>query len=235
MERRPSKKGIALTDRSTLQDRVLETIRQSIFQGVFAPNEHLIQEDLANLLGVSRMPVREALHQLEKEGLVINIPHKGSVVAPMTIDDIDEIYTMREKLERLAAENSFPKLNSNHLQQLDIILNKMDIACENNEKHFFSELNWEFHHLLLQENNWKRLNNVIGDLWNGFTPYSPSITGKMAKSLQEHIAIVESIKNNNLEEAIEVYVSHIQSAKERLIDYVKKEPSFLNKGFRTMK
>src|SRR5690554_2223927 len=101
-----SKKALAITDRSTLQNRVLETIRDSIFRGIFRPNERLVQEELANQLGVSRMPVREALHQFEKAGLVITVPHRGSFLSAITIDYIVEIYTLRLKLEGLAAENS---------------------------------------------------------------------------------------------------------------------------------
>ena len=87
----------------SVHDAATDRIREMILDGQFAPGERLRQDDLATALGVSTMPVREALRQLQAEGLVVFYPRKGAVVATLSVSEYEEIYRIREQLEILAS------------------------------------------------------------------------------------------------------------------------------------
>jgi DNA-binding GntR family transcriptional regulator len=97
-------------DKSTIVKNVTKSLRKAILNGTLKKGERLIQEEWADRLEVSRMPIREALTQLQMEGLVEMVPHKGAIVTPITRDDIEEIYHTRSLLEGLAVEKSLPYL-----------------------------------------------------------------------------------------------------------------------------
>lgn len=88
---------------SPLYEKIFEVIKEKILMGILKPGDPLVEVKLAEELGVSRTPIREALRQLELEGLVYSIPHKGAFVAGVTAQDIEDIYTIRMLLDGLAA------------------------------------------------------------------------------------------------------------------------------------
>lgn len=96
----------------TVGQMVLEIIRECILTGVFAPGEHLRQEELAERIGVSRIPVRTALMQLEAEGLVSFLPHRGAVVRTLTVEQVREVYEIRQLLETHALRKSVARMTS---------------------------------------------------------------------------------------------------------------------------
>src|SRR5690625_3471497 len=102
---------------NTVHNRVLNQLRQRIISGYFKKGQHLVQDEVAALFKVSRMPVREALRQLETEGMVEFIPHKGAIVRSMTMDDIEEIYTIRAMLEALALKKSISLITESDIKK----------------------------------------------------------------------------------------------------------------------
>lgn len=106
MRPRPSRDASALRvsrTRETLREKTVERLRESILNQFFAPGERLIERELCELTGVSRTSVREALRQLESEGLIETIPNRGPVVTSLSLEDAMQIYEVREALEGLAA------------------------------------------------------------------------------------------------------------------------------------
>ena len=97
-------------EKSTVVNYVTASLRKAILNGTLKKGDRLIQEEWAERLDVSRMPIREALTQLQIEGLVEMVPHKGAIVTPITRDNIEEIYHTRSMLEGLAVEKSIPFL-----------------------------------------------------------------------------------------------------------------------------
>ena len=112
-------------DRTTLQFKVTRKLRELILKGEFKMGERLMQEEWAKKLGVSRMPLREALRQLEIEGLVRIEPRRGAVVTPISIEDIEEIYPLRALLEGEAVEQSVAFLAEEDFEDLEEIYTKM--------------------------------------------------------------------------------------------------------------
>ena len=112
-------------DRATLQSKVTTKLRDLILKGEFKMGDRLTQEEWAQKLGVSRMPLREALRQLEVEGLVRMEPRKGAIVTPISIEDIEEIYRLRQMLEGEVAVQSLPFLEEEDIKELEYLYEKM--------------------------------------------------------------------------------------------------------------
>ncbi|MCF6094021.1 GntR family transcriptional regulator [Microaerobacter geothermalis] len=210
-------------DNSTLQEKVTATLRDAILSQKFAQGERLVQEELAEMLGVSRMPIREALRRLEMEGLVEMVPHKGAVVTTLSQDDIEEIYYLRSKMEGLAVEKSL-----NHLKKEDIILleelvEKMDHSIKTNNIPQFTQLNDQFHRLLRKGCEWKRIEMVIQTLWNGYPPYAPNLMpDTMSQSNQEHKIMVDTVKEKDPVKLRSIMEMHIIRTGQAMLKYFKK-------------
>jgi len=140
-------------DARTLGANVTNAIRTAIIQGKLAPGEPLGQEYLANLFGVSRVPIRECLKQLASEGLVEVEPHKGAVVARLSLDELDELYGIIWSLETLAVRIGVPQLTDDDIASMAKIVAQMDRVDE--------PLDWyrtsvAFHRTILVASGWQR-------------------------------------------------------------------------------
>lgn len=121
----------------TLGETVLDVLRQSILQGVFEPGQHLRQEELAERIGVSRIPVRTALMQLDAEGLVVFQPHRGAIVRSLSAERLREIYRLRILLETYALRTAAKTLTAAEKREIVAEGIRLDQAHEGPE--FFSE------------------------------------------------------------------------------------------------
>lgn len=210
---------LKLDNRDTLHLKVCNVIREAIIKGQFKPGERLKQSDLAEKLGVSRMPIREALRKLETEGLITLVPHKGAIVKTIKLEDIKEVYALRAQLERMALLQSADNLSSEDLKQLSKLVELMDEATDVNQ---FVECNIEFHRLLLDQCKWERLNAFIDTLWNGLPQQTPHlITGQRETSNIEHRKILEALKREDKETAADILSTHILRTGETLIKNLK--------------
>lgn len=118
----------------TAQELVLEAVRNGILAGVIAPGARLRQEELAELFGTSRIPVREALRALEYEGLVTSEPHRGFTVTSLDADDIEEVYELRILLEGQAVRLAIPMMTDEDLADLDDLFRRMQTASTPDEQ-----------------------------------------------------------------------------------------------------
>lgn len=118
----------ARDDNSTAQELVLASVRQAILSGVLAPGARLRQEELADVFGTSRIPVREALRALEYEGLVSSEPHRGFTVTALDADDVEEVYDLRILLESEAVRLALPLLTDEDLEDLEELFKHMQAA-----------------------------------------------------------------------------------------------------------
>jgi DNA-binding GntR family transcriptional regulator len=128
-----------------LSQSVVEVVRDAIIQGRLKPGEPLIQAQLASELGVSRGPVREALHKLEEEGLVTNTPYKGTVVTPLNRRDVEELRSLRTVLERFAAHLAVERLADDGLDELEASYRRMKQAANAGDRVAFGLEDLAFH------------------------------------------------------------------------------------------
>lgn len=118
----------AREETATAQDLVLHALRDAILSAVLVPGARLRQEELADVFGTSRIPVREALRALEYEGLVTSEPHRGFTVTALDADDVEEVYDLRILLESHAVRLALPLLTDEDLDDLDALYNQMSTA-----------------------------------------------------------------------------------------------------------
>lgn len=209
-------------DRATLQNKVTNKLREVILKGHFKMGDRLIQEEWATKLGVSRMPIREALIQLEKEGLVRIEPRKGAIVTPISVDDIEEIYQLRVLLEGEAVERSLPFLEAEDIEELEQLYNQMNaLGKSEDDVSTYTRLNMEFHHILRRGCPWRRIHDIIDLLWKGIPPYTPSLLSeRLEDANNEHQIMVECVKQNDAKKLREVMEKHILRTRDNLIQVV---------------
>jgi len=195
---------------------VTETLRTAIIQGAIPAGTALRQNDLAAALGISRMPVREAIRQLEGEGLVDFAPHRGAVVATLLPDDAVEISELRVALEQLALRLSLPHLDTAAFDRADTILTAIDAEQSVAKR---AVLNRHFHAVLYSGVNRPRLGRQIASLYDAFDRYlrfEHSQLERHARSQQEHRRILDACRRGNMTVALGELASHIGDAGDQL-------------------
>ncbi|MCH6266379.1 MULTISPECIES: GntR family transcriptional regulator [Neobacillus] len=215
------KNRLMIENRDTLHLKVCNIIREAILKGELKPGQRLKQSDLADAMGVSRMPIREALQKLEAEGLIKLEPHKGAVVKSIEVGDIEEIYALRTELEKMAVYQSVEHLTDEDHQQLTTLVEQMEASEDVDE---FIRYNIEFHRLLMKRSSWERLNSFISTLWNGLPQQTPHILkGQKETSNVEHRSILNAVLNRDKETAANLVSNHISRTGNMLVKRLKEE------------
>jgi DNA-binding GntR family transcriptional regulator len=196
-----------VTDKYSLRGRVFNKLREDILSGVYHENEELKENTIGLELGVSRTPVREALRQLELEGLVTMIPNKGAYVTGITLKDIHDIYIIRSYLEGLCAKWACEHITEAEIEALDEVLYLSDFHARRSHHEQLVELDNKFHDLIYKACGSKILNHVLSDFHHyveRVRKITLSMPGRASKSCQEHAAIVDAIRkrDGNLAEAL---------------------------------
>ncbi len=207
-------------EKSTVVNYVTARLRKAILNGTLKKGDRLIQEEWAERLDVSRMPIREALTQLQIEGLVEMVPHKGAIVTPITRDNIEEIYHTRSLLEGLAVEKSVPFLTAEDKRRLKEILLEMEelrLSDETNERYI--QLNASFHETLRKGCPWPRVQKMVETL--GISPIAPNLLiDYYPETQREHRMIYEAALRGDPAEVRAAVEYHILRTKNNLIHYM---------------
>lgn len=188
------------TDKYSLRGRVYKKLREDILSGVYKENEELKETTIGQELGVSRTPVREALRQLELEGLVTLIPNKGAYVTGITSKDIHDIYTIRSYLEGLCAKWACEHITDAQIEALEEILYLSDFHARRSHYKQLVELDNKFHELIYSACGSKILNHVLSDFHQyveRVRKITLSMPSRALKSNKEHADIVEAIKKRD--------------------------------------
>ncbi len=203
-----------IADKYSLRGRVYKKIREDILSGVYHENEELKENTLGLELGVSRTPVREALRQLELEGLVTMIPNKGAYVTGITSKDIHDIYTIRSYLEGLCARWACEHITEAQIEALEEVLYLSDFHARRGHHEQLVELDNKFHELIYNACGSKILNHVLSD-FHQYVERVRKITlampSRAAKSNKEHADIVEAIKKRDGKLAEALAYEHIKN------------------------
>lgn len=199
---------------------IADALRNAILQGRFKANQPLRQDQLADELGVSKVPVREALVQLKAEGLVTFLPNRGAVVTELSVREVDEIFIMRIALETKALERAIP-----NLRPADFIRAKsaLEILEEEEDRAQWSELNWEFHATLYQASQMPRLLSTIQTLHNNIGRYLIIYLDRLSAqdiSQKEHWAILNACRKRDIDAAAKQLAAHLGKASERLMSFL---------------
>lgn len=211
---------IKLDSYKPLRELVCENIRQAIIDGTFSPGERLMEIQLADEMGVSRTPVREAIRKLELEGFVVMIPRRGTYVADISIKDITEIYEIRISLDVLAAGLAAERITDEELATLNNYLVEIGKHVPTMNLDKIVELDTAFHDVLYNASRNERLRSIINNLreqLTGIRGRSMSAPGRMIETMDEHRALVEAIASRDVERAQRAARVHLENAEHTLM------------------
>lgn len=203
-----------------LNKRVLAFLEKLIIDRFFKPRQHLIENEISLVIGVSRPPIREALRALEVQGMVISIPNHGFTVVEFTEKDVRNIYLIRATLESLLFKLATSKLTSEDLNSLESIYLKMAQMIEEENVNAYFDLNNEFHNIILQAVDNEQLTRIILNLckqvlfFRKFHIISTSST--LQHSLQMHRSQIDALRSRNGEKAASLRYQQIYDASQRL-------------------
>lgn len=150
----------------TITDQVLAHLRSKILNGEIPPGARIDQGDVARIFGVSLVPVREALARLQSSGLVYIVPHRGVFVETVSLEELIDIYYMREVLEEQAAQLAVKNVDEHMLQTLDGIIQQIDVHIGAHATDQFLQATRAFHFTLYQASQRRNLIRIIGQLWD---------------------------------------------------------------------
>lgn len=207
----------------TVKTALVEQLRNEIIRGAFPPGHHLRLEDLAAQFEVSTMPVREALRELESEGIVTSVPHRGTFVTELTADELRDIYEMRAMLEALATRSAVPRLTPEIIatmaQQIEVMgAPEADIPL-------IVRVNTEFHTTLYRAAGRQHLNRLIVSMRHSTHHYLYKYIARlgMDSAQDEHRAIFEASRTGEAEKAAQLVHHHIIRVGFAVAEHVEKE------------
>lgn len=209
---------MALT-RTTLNREAYKALRQAILGRKIPPGQKLVVRVLAEDLGLSPTPVKEALSALEREGLVVAVPHRGYFVLEPSLEDVREIYSLREVLEGLAARLSVENDGKVLVKKLEKLFNKQREAADRRDIEAYGDLDLAFHRCLWEASGSKRLlaaaETIDGQI-RMLINSSAAIPGRLPKSRAEHEAILQAVRDKNSEAAEVTMRTHVRNAGQAL-------------------
>lgn len=213
----------------TVKNVLVQQIRDEIIRGHFAPGQRLRLRDLAKQFHVSTQPIRQALSELEAEGLVTSEPRKGAVVTRLSPAELEDIYEIRATLEALATEVAVPHLTEERLDTLDQLVVEIDRhlgegLTERREGVELVRLNNEFHRTLYAASGRQHLLEFTRTLRQRTQHYLHAYMieqGRMPHAQNEHRAIVTACREQEAERAKVMMYEHVMKAGRGIIEYVK--------------
>ena len=206
------------------RQQIFEKIRQDIMDGKYKKGDTLIEQKLAEEFGVSRTPVREAMRQLEFDGLVKSIPNRGVFVNGITHQDIEDIYQIRQRIEGLAAVWAVQKMTEDEMEELQNIYDLMEFYTEKGNIDKVAELNTYFHEVIFKAAKSKFLKKTLINFqayiqWARYA--SIKIEGRAQVALREHKSIVEAFRKKDEFLAERLIMEHVGNSIKNL-EHVKK-------------
>ncbi len=211
---------IKLDSYKPLREVISETLREAIVSGTLKPGERLMEIQLAEELGVSRTPVREAIRKLELEGFVVMIPRRGTYVADLSIKDVNEVFEIRTALDILAAGLAVERITEEELEQLERVLVEIGEYIEQNDIEKIVAADSRYHDILYRASRNDRLVGIINNLREQFTRFrsiSMAYPGRIKNTVEEHRQLVEAIAQRDIALAQRLAREHMENAEQTLL------------------
>lgn len=195
-----------------LRDVVFNTLRRAILKGELEPGERLMEIALANKLGVSRTPIREAIRKLELEGLVIMIPRKGAEVARITEKDLRDVLEVRTSLEKLAIELACDRITAEEIAELRETCQAFADSLGSDELTTMAEKDVAFHDVIFRATKNARLIQILNNLREQMYRYRLEYlkdVGARPRLVEEHKEILDAVIRRDKESAVKLIEEHI--------------------------
>lgn len=212
--------------RQTLTGMTADALRERILHGAYPEGEPLRQDAIAEDLGVSRIPVREALRQLEAEGLVTFNPHRGAVVSTLSLQEIEELFELRALIELDLFRRAIPRIQPEDVTRAKEILDAYETALRNGDVAAWGEMNWQFHSTLFAPADRPFTLSVAQKLHQQCDRYlrmQLALTHGELRANEEHRAILAAVRKRDPKRAGDILRDHILGAGRALRDFLEKE------------
>lgn len=209
-----------------LRDVVFKTLRQAILTGELKPGERLMEIHLANKLGVSRTPIREAIRQLELEGLVIMVPRKGAQVASITKKSMSDVLEVRLALEKLAVELASKRINFEQKEELKNAMLLFEQKVSEGDVSEIAKADVAFHDKIFESTGNMRLGQIVNNLAEQMYRYRFEYIkeeGAHKRLVEEHRAIFEAIASGDVLVATDAISLHIRNQEESILRQISLE------------
>jgi DNA-binding GntR family transcriptional regulator len=214
---------ISLNNYKPLRELVFESLREAIITGRLRPGEHLMETQLAEELGVSRTPIREAIRKLELEGLVLMIPRKGAYVSQLSMKDIADVFEIRRALEGLAARLAAERATDEEVDRLERAIIQIAEVAQTDDLNGAVALDTGFHEELMKASHNPRLSQLVSNLREQIQRFrltSLSHPGRVKLAVEEHRLIVDAIASHDAELAQNLAYEHIENAENSLMEVI---------------
>lgn len=209
-----------------LRDVVFNTLRQAILRGELKPGERLMEIQLANKLGVSRTPIREAIRKLELEGLVLMVPRKGAEVAEITEKNMLDVLEVRKALEELAAELACERITKEQIQEMKVAAREFENTLKSGDVTKIAEADVRFHDVIIFATDNSRLVTLVNNLREQMYRFRVEYLKQKEcypQLLKEHEAIMEAIEKRDKTAACEIVGSHIDNQRITVSDVIREK------------
>lgn len=207
-----------------LRDVVFNTLRQAILRGELKPGERLMEIQLANKLGVSRTPIREAIRKLELEGLVLMIPRRGAEVAEITEKSLRDVLEVRGALEELAVKLACQKITDAEIAELRLAEKEFEQALKSGDVTIYAEADVKFHDVIYRATDNQRLIQLLFNLREQMYRYRVEYLKREEAHenlLVEHKRIIETIATRDMDAAVDAVCQHIDNQVSAVIDTIR--------------
>lgn len=209
-----------------LRDVVFQTLRQAILRGELQPGERLMEIHLADKLGVSRTPIREAIRKLELEGLVLMIPRKGAEVAEITEKSLRDVLEVRGSLEELAVELACERITEEQLEELKHCASGFETALKDGDITEYAEADVKFHDVIYHATENVKLIQLLYNFREQMYRYRVEYlkrTEVHQSLLDEHQRIIDSIGKRDKEAAKQAIRNHVDNQVEKVADSIREK------------
>jgi DNA-binding GntR family transcriptional regulator len=197
---------IRIDNHRTLRERILSAIRAAIVSGQIRQGSRIMEPELAERFGISRTPIREAIRQLESEGLISVIPRKGAIVASISPQDISNFFELKMILEGHAARLAAKNLTENDLTKMETVNRQIEAASVKKNPSRVLDLHNEFHEIFLRACGNDKLHAIVQNLAMQFQRYPliPAMPGRVKGSVRQHTEIIEAFRRKDAARAEEL-------------------------------
>lgn len=211
-----------IIDESTksLEEKVYLALEDAILSGEYKRGDALTEMSLCKKLGVSRTPVRSALHRLSEEGLIEVAPNRGAIVVGMNDEDLADIYKIRIRLEGLASSMAAERMSDEEKRALAETVELSEFYLGKGDVEKLKELDTSFHIIIYKASGSRTLSKILSELHRNIRSYrklSLTVPGRLEKSIEEHKEILEAIQSGDAKRADEITSRHIENAMNNMI------------------
>ena len=209
-----------------LRDVVFNTLRQAILKGELKPGERLMEIALAERLGVSRTPIREAMRKLEQEGLVVMIPRRGAQVANITEKDLNDVLEVRIALENVAIEKACARMTEEEMRRLWLAAKEFEHTIAEGNLVKLAEADVAFHEVIYQASDNKRLIQVLNNMREQIYRYRVEYLkdeNNYPTLMKEHKDIVEGLVRKNKMQVTATMHQHVKNQAEAVKDMIRQQ------------